>query len=334
MERVWRFSESREMVERECLLFEAGDYPDKGVTISEADLREIAQNSDETIPVKIEHLPESPFDRVLGVVTGLRAVGSQLWGTLRQSKEAWELMQRAGARALSIGLDVAGKRIVETSLVCRPRVAKAQVFHREDLREKRGRERNHNVVQFTRSLERGEVVKMLAGVRSAAEGLRDSLKRFLNDAESETDIGSEFTEVAEFSREREALARDRAQFREERAAQKIRDWKRAGLMRGNEAAETTAKALLLSDTGTVQFGEERVSVSDLFAKFVEANGAVIPMGERIAASPEREPGAAGAQARLMELTEARVRAEGTPYAVAFAAVANAHPDLAQRAREE
>src|SRR5581483_10098545 len=110
--RAWVFSEDGEFVERACLLFEAGEYPDKGVAITEDDLRAVAANSGERVPVKIEHLPESPFGGALGVVTDLRVVGKQLWGTLRQPVE----------------LDVAKRRLVETSFVCRPRVKSAQVF--------------------------------------------------------------------------------------------------------------------------------------------------------------------------------------------------------------
>src|SRR6185503_19332536 len=69
-----------EVVERECLLFEAGEYADRGVTITEDDLREIAENTAAEIPVRIEHMRETPFDGALGVVTRVRAVGKQLWG--------------------------------------------------------------------------------------------------------------------------------------------------------------------------------------------------------------------------------------------------------------
>ena len=333
MERVWKFSEDSAMVERECLLFEAGDYPDKGVTVTAGDLKEIVLNSAEEIPVKIEHLAESPFDRVLGVVTGLRAIGSQLWGTLRQSKDAWDLMQRAGVRSLSVGLDITRKRIVETSLVCRPRVARAQVFHREDLRA--GRERPEtSLLRFKIGLERGEEIKMIQGVRRAAEGFRASVSQLLTDLKAvEEDAPTEG--FADFAQEREAMARERAEFREGRVTQTLLDWKRAGLLRGNEMAEASARVLLLSGEGSVvQFGEGQVSVSDLFARFVEANGTVIPMGERIPASPERGEGGHGARARLVELAETRAQTEGVSLAVAFAATANAHPDLAQRAREE
>ncbi len=333
MERVWKFSEDRKTVERECLLFEAGHYPDKGVTVTEADLGEIARNSMAEIPVKIEHLLESPLDRILGVVTGLRAVGSQLWGTLRQSKDAWDLMQRAGVRALSVGLDMEGRRIVETSLVCRPRVANAQVFCQSGAdteAEKAGR-----LVRFTPSLEKGEVAKMLEGVRQAAEGLRESLRRLLNDVDEAEPTAATETALAEFSLERAQLARDRRTFQEERIGQKLRDWKRAGLLRGTEAAETSAKALLLAEeTQRVTFGAEKTSVSELFSRFVEANGTVIPMGERIGASMGQSGGGIGARARLMELAEARAKAEGISFSTAFSAEATAHPDLAQRAREE
>src|SRR5437016_4111892 len=50
------------LVERECLLFEAGDYPDRGVTITPGDLQAIATNTLGELPVRIEHLRESPFD--------------------------------------------------------------------------------------------------------------------------------------------------------------------------------------------------------------------------------------------------------------------------------
>ena len=41
-------------IEKEAKLFEAGDYPDRSVTITEADLDNIISKSNE-IPVKIEH---------------------------------------------------------------------------------------------------------------------------------------------------------------------------------------------------------------------------------------------------------------------------------------
>ena len=127
-EAVWGAMRDGTLVERECLLFEAGDYPDRGVTITPDDLAAIARNTEGELPVRIEHLRESPFDGALGIVTRLRAVGNRLWGTLRQPAEAWEFARKAGARALSVALDMAGRKLTEVSFVCRPRVAAAQVF--------------------------------------------------------------------------------------------------------------------------------------------------------------------------------------------------------------
>ena len=125
----WKFTDSGAFVERDCLLFEAGDYPERAVTITPDDLRAIAENSPGAIPVKVEHLSRSPFDGALGTVGRLRAVGGRLWGTLRQPADAWRFVQRAGAKALSIALDTTAWRIAEVSFVCQPRVASAQVFH-------------------------------------------------------------------------------------------------------------------------------------------------------------------------------------------------------------
>src|SRR5258706_16224715 len=97
-ENLLGFREDGGFVERDCLLFEAGEYPDRGVSISADDLREIAANTADEIPVRIEHLHESPFDGALGVVTRIRAVGSQLWGALRQPGEGWGVAGEGGGR--------------------------------------------------------------------------------------------------------------------------------------------------------------------------------------------------------------------------------------------
>ncbi len=312
----WEFSEDGEWVERECLLFETGSYPDKGVEISSDDLRAIAHNSDRNIPMKIEHLSESPFDRALGVVTQLRVVGEQLWGTLRQPVEAWRMAQRAGARALSVALDVAGRKVVETSFVCRPRVASAQVFSDTDV--------VHFSVDVSFSILEKERESM-GSVRQFAEGLMAYL-RGVTDREPADIESSETTLFAE------EMRKERDSLRAERARQQVWDWKRRGWLRGSQRAEELAQTLLSGgEANVVKFGEEESSFGALFAEFVKENGPVMLLGEMVPADRSSGRGAAGE--RLSAMAQERSRREGIGFMQAFSEVATSNPDLARECRE-
>ena len=314
-----------EIVERECLLFEAGEYADRGVTITEDDLAEIAANSAGEIPVRIEHLSESPFDSVLGVVTGIRAVGRQLWGTLRQPVEAWRLAQRAGARALSVALDVAGKRILETSFVVRPRVAAAQVFSdgrvlfeaeldvsRKDAKTQRDAKDDMK--------EDGQ----LSSVRQFAEGLI----QYIRGATGSSDSAE--SDSVKFAQERAALEVERESIRSQRVETEVAELKRLGLLRATESAEGMARAILKTGfSSVVTFGDSQSTLAALFARFLKENGPVVPMGELARA----DSGAMAAD-RLITLAREEARKESVPYVAAFARVSNAHPELARAAREE
>ena len=318
------------LMERECLLFEAGEYADKGVTVTEGDLQAIAANSASEIPVRIEHLASSPFDGALGVVTRLRAVGGQLWGTLRQPIEAWRLAQRAGAKSLSVGLDVAGRRLVETSFVCRPRVANAQVFgwnHRgaEDT-ERNATGRESAPVRFTTEAifeEGGQ--EMMTSVKQLAEGLIGYLRGV---------TGEEITQT--FAAERQELEAERARLREERVGQQVLEWKRQGRLRATEKAETLARTLLLhGDSSVVAFDGKSAVLSAVFAEFLQENGPVIPLGERIPADRHVVlNGGTGARERLMAMAQEKAKAGGMNYVQAFAAVSAAYPEMAMAARED
>ena len=114
------------------------------------------------------------------------------------------------------------------------------------------------------------------------------------------------------------------------AERRIGDWKREGRIRATETTERLAKTLLLSGAEqTVTFDGESVPASQMFIRFVEANGEVVPMGERI---PTEMPGKAGE--RLIVLTEERMKREGIGYVEAFTAVTAAHPELAMAARAD
>jgi len=114
-----------EWIERRAKLFEAGSYPDKGVTITQDTLRSLEANFDLPVPVLIEHA-ESPLQ--LGFLIQVEVDGAELFGTIALTPEANALAERSGARSLSLGLSTELDAIREVSLVRNPRVSDARLF--------------------------------------------------------------------------------------------------------------------------------------------------------------------------------------------------------------
>ena len=112
-------------VERRAKLFEAGEYPDKGIAVSDEDLAALVAGFSDPVPVLIEHA-DSPLE--LGFLTAVERMGRELHGTVSLSREADALVRRSGARGLSLGLSPDLRTIREVSLVRRPRVAGAGFF--------------------------------------------------------------------------------------------------------------------------------------------------------------------------------------------------------------
>lgn len=113
-------------VDRRAKLFEAGDYPDKGLSIQPADIQRLASNFDLPVPVLIEHA-ESPLE--LGYLTEVQACGNELFGTVALTEEAERLVQKSGASSLSLGLSPDLNEIREVSLVRNPRIPTAKLFY-------------------------------------------------------------------------------------------------------------------------------------------------------------------------------------------------------------
>lgn len=114
------------MIEREAKLFEAGEYADKNMTVTEANLDTVVSNFQEA-PVKIEHR-DSPLDGALGSLKSVSRKGKELFGKIAFTREAWTLIDKAGARKLSVSLKRDFSGIPEVSLVKNPRVSGAAVF--------------------------------------------------------------------------------------------------------------------------------------------------------------------------------------------------------------
>lgn len=116
----------REVI-KHAKLFEAGDYPDKGLSVSEEELDVMARTSGE-VPLTVGHLDPSTENPLrLGVVSNLHRKGRELFGVVRFAPEVWSLLLRSGAKYLSVCLDRLRKRLVEVSLVVKPRVPDARV---------------------------------------------------------------------------------------------------------------------------------------------------------------------------------------------------------------
>ena len=116
---------NRATIPRRAKLFEAGTYEDQGISISAEQLTTLAADF-RPVPILVEHQP-SPLD--LGTLSSVEARGSELFGTLCFSAEANALVEKSGARGLSIGLARDLTAIREVSLVRHPRVADAALFN-------------------------------------------------------------------------------------------------------------------------------------------------------------------------------------------------------------
>lgn len=121
---------TNQTIEREAKLFEAGSYPDRGIEITEEDLDRIIANASEA-PIRIEHTA-TPFDGALGVLKSVYRKGRELFGRLSFTKAAWELVNSANARRLSVAIKKDKSGIAEVSLVREPRIADAAVFSEGD----------------------------------------------------------------------------------------------------------------------------------------------------------------------------------------------------------
>lgn len=118
-------TDQSDWVARQAKLFEAGDYPDKGITVQEGDLDRLVAGFDGPVRIEVEH-QEQPLE--LGFVERIWRKGRELMGLVRLSPEANALVEKSDARKLSVAITRALDKIVEVSLVRTPRVADARLF--------------------------------------------------------------------------------------------------------------------------------------------------------------------------------------------------------------
>jgi len=116
-------SEEEMLSERPARLLEAGEYPDKALSLTESDLDGIVSRFTAGLPVKVEHM-DSPLDP-LGRVQRVWREGNALLGVLAFPEDLAGFLRRRGAAKLSVGLSREPLALLEVSLVLKPRVASA-----------------------------------------------------------------------------------------------------------------------------------------------------------------------------------------------------------------
>ncbi len=228
------------LIERQAKLFEAGSYPDKGITITEEDLDTLAAAFTEA-PVRVEHA-ESPFDGAIGALKRIWRKGKELFGTIAFTPEAWALIDTANARKLSVGIKRDKSALTEVSLVKRPYIAGAQVFGGGD------------------SQPTIDDVAVLFG-------------ELQGDSEEPE---SQFADVVAQLREQNASLK--AELASDRVSSRIAEFKRRGKI--VRATEDAARAILLgAGEAVVEFNQRQMSLGELFEQFLEAMPPVVLFGE-------------------------------------------------------
>ena len=111
---------------KEAKIFEAGEFPDKNLSVTEKDLDQYINNFI-PCPLKIEHT-ETPFDGILGTLESVYKKGKELFGKINFLEEAWSLIEKTGAKSLSVCLNPNLFKIEEVSLVKHPRIKDARIF--------------------------------------------------------------------------------------------------------------------------------------------------------------------------------------------------------------
>lgn len=115
-----------DFVVRHGKVFEAGEYPDKEITVTEADLTKMAEDF-KPVNNSLEHTP-TVLDGKLGRLHNVRVVGRELLGSMLIPQWLDDAIGRDKPLPVSLELDRETKNIVGNALVLHPRVADAQLI--------------------------------------------------------------------------------------------------------------------------------------------------------------------------------------------------------------
>ncbi len=124
---------SEGQTERDAVLLECCDLPDKGLTLSETDLDGMVSRFTGPVPLKLEHIDTPLGD--MGTVQKIWRDGKRLLGKIVLAADAADLVLARGCKGLSCGLSRAPLTLAELSLVLKPRVQAAVLLSADDAAE-------------------------------------------------------------------------------------------------------------------------------------------------------------------------------------------------------
>ena len=119
--------------ERDAVLLECCELPDKNLTLTENDLDGIVSRFTGEVPIKLQHV-DSPLDP-FGSVKRIWRDGTRLLGKLTFPPAIAALVRERGALALSCGLNRSPLSLSEVSLVIKGRLAAATLLSEDDAAE-------------------------------------------------------------------------------------------------------------------------------------------------------------------------------------------------------
>lgn len=268
------FSVDKE-IEKDAKLFETGDYPDKGVNVTEADLDNIVKNFKEA-PFKLDH-NNSVLDGTFGKLKSVYKKGTELWGKLGLNPHLVALAEKAGAKKLSIAIDKAKTTISEVSLVTAPRVATAQMFASDTI--------CFDAIDISSLMPREDLITTFAELLTAMNHKENEVKTNMPDTQVDTKATKPDVDFsAEIKARDEKIAATEKQIADLRfdllsqsVDVKLKDLKEAGKI--VPASEQFAKDILLHGDNTIKFSDGEASVACRFEKFLEAQPSVVNFSE-------------------------------------------------------
>ncbi|MBV6503512.1 MAG: hypothetical protein AKCLJLPJ_01584 [Fimbriimonadales bacterium] len=168
--------------DRRAKLFEIGEYDDRGLRVTQEDVVRLAQSFDSPVPILVEHV-ETPLR--LGYLTQVEAAGGELFGNLALTPEADDLIEKSGAKSLSISVSRDLDRIFEVSIVANPRIESARLFCEDFRQTSLARDARREVVMLRRELDEAKanaLVESLLREGRIAPVSRDAAMRLLASA--------------------------------------------------------------------------------------------------------------------------------------------------------
>lgn len=285
------------MVVREAKLFEAGEFPERGLKVTEAQVESAVSQFDGPVPIRVEHT-RTAFDGKMGRVLSVVRRGSGLFGQVEFHEAVWRFLEHMGAKKLSAGFNSVWK-LIEVSIVDVPRVLTARVFG--DMIEASELsvfstgfgeyEQGGNGVM-------GEYSPEVAAAIAAAEERGRATGAAAERVKVEQQFAPVIAEAAEIKRRMFA----------EKALVKAAGWTAEGKL--PPACAKFAEAILVDGASTeVTFSDGgHMSAADAFAQFMTHLPAVVKMpGNRV----ETEDGTSEVEKRMFSLlgvTEDEVKA--------------------------